>query len=102
MRRVLPWPWPWPWPMVRPGGKGGRSWSLLRENLVHDLAVHVRQPIIAALKTEGELLVIEPETMHQRGMQIVHVHFVLGHVKPEFVRLANRDAGPDAASGQPH
>src|SRR5262249_17539743 len=63
--------------------------------------LHVRQPEIAALEAVGQLRVIEAEAMQNGGVQVVDVDFVPHDVEAEFVGLADGDAGPDAAAGQP-
>src|SRR5678816_680787 len=66
----------------------------LRQNVLHNLPVHIREPIVTALETEGQLLVIESKQVHDRRLQIMDVNFVLDDGKSEFVRLAVGDAGP--------
>ena len=44
----------------------------------------------------------KPKQMQDRGVQIVDVDAILRGVEAEVVALAERDAGLDAAAGQPH
>ena len=50
--------------------------TVLREYVRHDLAMNVRQPKIATRVAEGKLLVVEPQEMQDRGVQVMHVNFV--------------------------
>ena len=51
-----------------------------REQPVHDLAADVGEAVVAALEAERQLLVVEPEQVQQRRVQVVDVHRVLGDV----------------------
>src|SRR6185503_19448404 len=42
----------------------------LCEDILHDLPVHIRQAVVTTLESEGQLLVIEPEQVHDRRLQI--------------------------------
>ena len=48
----------------------------------------VSQPIPAALVFEDQPLVVDPQQVHQRRLEVVYVHRVAGDVVAEFVRLA--------------
>ena len=76
--------------------------SILRQQLLYHLPVHIRQPEIAALEAVAEAGVIEAEQVQDGGVQVVDVDFVLGGVEAEFVGLADGDARFHAAAGQPH
>ena len=71
------------------------------QQLTHHIPMHVRQTKIAALKTVGQLGVVEAEQVQDRGVQVVDVDFVGGRVEAELVGLAERGAGLHAAAGQP-
>ena len=45
-----------------------------REHLLHDLAVHVGEPEVAALEAVGQLLVIDPHQVQDGGLQVVDRH----------------------------
>src|SRR5262249_35299780 len=51
----------------------------------YDVAVNVSQAEIAAGVTVGQLLVIEPQQVQDRRVQIVHVNFVLDRAEAEIV-----------------
>src|SRR5689334_18730515 len=72
-----------------------------RQQLFHDLALHIRQTEVAALETVGELRVIEAEQVQQRRVQVVDVDFVFRGVEAEVVGLAEREAGLYAAAREP-
>src|SRR5262245_55404235 len=76
--------------------------KILCQELLHQTAADVGQAEIAPLKPVGELRVVEPHQVEDRGMQVVHVHRVLNHVVAEFVRRADRDPFPDSCACQPH
>ncbi len=72
------------------------------QNLFHHVAMDVRQAEIAALEPIGQPLVIDPEAVQQRGVEIVNMDRILGDVVAEVVGLPVRDARFDAAAGRPH
>jgi hypothetical protein len=43
---------------------------------VDHFAVHVSKPEVPALELEGQLLVVDPKTMQNSGLQVMHVHRV--------------------------
>ena len=51
--------------------------------------MHVREPEITSLKTEGELGVLHPQQMKDRGVDVVNVRLVLDDIESEFVRFSN-------------
>ncbi len=74
---------------------------MLRENVLHHTPVDIREPIIAPIVAEREPLVIEPEQMQQRRVQIVHVDFILHRAVAKFIRRPVFDAGLHAAAREP-
>src|SRR5688572_659965 len=78
-----------------------RAFPLLSNQLADHFPAHVRQAEIAPLKTVDQFLVVKPEEVQQRGMQVVNVDLVPGGVEPELVGLAESDAWFDPAAGQP-
>ena len=63
------------------------------------LAMHICQTEIAAAVAEGQLLMIQPHQMQNRGMQIVNVDFLLNRSKAEFVRCSVGHSALHAATG---
>ena len=74
--------------------------SLGKQRLDH-FAMDVREAELTALEPVGEPLMIDPQLMQQRGMQIVDVDRVLHYIETELVRLAMAGAGLDAATRHP-
>ena len=66
------------------------------------LSVHIGQPVVAALEAERQSFVVEAQQVHDRGLQIVDVDFVLDDAEAQFVGLAVVQAGFHAAAGEPH
>ena len=54
----------------------------------HHVAVHVRQPHVAAAEVERQPFVVDPEQMQDRGVQVVDMHFVFDRVVPVLVGRA--------------
>ena len=61
----------------------------------------VREAELAALEAEGEAFVVDAHQVHDGGLEVVDVDLVLHGVEAEFIALAMRDAGFDAATGHP-
>jgi hypothetical protein len=74
----------------------------LRQNVLHDLAVHVGESDVAAAEAERELGVIDAEEVEHRRVQVVDAHFVLDSLVTEVVRRAENRAAFYSAAGQPH
>jgi len=73
----------------------------LRDDVVHDLALHVGQPEIAAGVVVGQLFVIEAEQLQHGGMEIVDVDGLVHGLKAELVGRAEDGAALDPAAGEP-
>ena len=73
-----------------------------RQQLRHDIAMHIGQAEIAALEAIGQLGVVEAEQVQDRGVEVVDVDFVGGRVEAELVGLAESCSRFHAAAGQPH
>ena len=61
----------------------------------------VGQAHVAAAKAERHLLVVQPQQVQQRRMQIRDVMPLLHGVKAQFIGRPVGDAALDAAAGQP-
>lgn len=59
---------------------------LLCQDVLNHVPMHIGQAEIATLIAVGESLVVESQLMQDRGLQIVDMHGLLGHMKAEFVR----------------
>src|SRR5689334_5643808 len=82
----------------------GRRKPALRlgQNLVHDVAMHIRQPELAALELERQLRVVEAEEMEQRCVQVMDVDAIGRGIESELIAFADREAGFHAAAREPH
>ena len=72
----------------------------LRQQRLHHFAKHIREPEIAALGSEGELLMVHAEEVQRGGLEIMDVNGVTHHADAEFivVYLGSSDvAHPQAA-----
>src|SRR5262245_58575128 len=83
------------------GAIGAGSRMYLRQNPLHQFAVHVGQPVVAALEFEREPGVVDAQAVQEGGVQVVDVDAVFGDVVTIIVGFAVRDTGLDAAAGQP-
>ena len=70
---------------------GGEVWAsalCLDQNLVyHPRFLHTGQPEIQSLEPVGEGLVIDPELVHHRRVQVSNVDWILGDVVTETANL---------------
>ena len=64
--------------------------------------MHIRQPEIAAGVTVREFLVIEPEEVKQRRVQIMHVDLVLDCCEAKLIRRSIHEALFQACTRKPH
>ena len=53
--------------------------------------MHVGEPEIAALETEGQLRVFEAEQMKDGRVKVMHVGAIFRCIEPEFVGLAQNE-----------
>ena len=72
------------------------------QQLLDHVAMHVGQPIIAALMAKRQPQMVEPQQVQHRGLQIVNVDPILDRIIADFIRLADRAAGGHPATSQPH
>src|SRR6266498_5381634 len=76
--------------------------ATLHQQLFHDVAMYVREPVITALEAEDELLVIDAEAMQDGGVLVVYVDRILDDIMAKVVGLAIGDAPLDPAAGHPN
>jgi len=67
-----------------------------------DFAIHVGEPIIAALETVGQFRMVDAQAVQDRGVQVVNRDRVLDDVEAVVIGFAVHGARLDAAAGQPH
>ena len=61
---------------------------ILQQNRLDHFPRHIRQPEIAPLELIRQPLVIDPQAMQNRRLQIVHMHRIFGDVVAVIVGLA--------------
>ena len=72
--------------------------TLLRKDVFDDLSVDVGEAKVAALVTIDESLMIESQQVQNGGLEIVNMHFVLGHRETQFISFSKADPALDAAA----
>ena len=60
----------------------------LRQQALYNLAMNVGQSIVATLKTERQLFVVESEEVKQGGMKVMHMDPILHDVESEIIGLS--------------
>ena len=93
--------------MKRPRGRRGRAPAhqqrrqrpdapvgYSRQDLFHHLSVYIGQAKIASGVAVSELLVVKPQKVENRRVQIMHVDDVLDRAKAKFIRRAMHMARP--------
>ena len=70
-----------------------------RENVLHHISKHIRQPVVAALQAEREPRVVEAEQVQNRRLQIVDVNRVAHHAR-SFVICSDASGSPCAAASR--
>ena len=64
--------------------------------------MHVGQPVVASLELKRQLSVVDPQTVENGRVQIVHVDGISGDVVAVVVRFSVGDPRLDAGAGQPN
>jgi hypothetical protein len=82
---------------IDPVIKDGRS----RQDLVDDIAMHVREPIVAASVAVYQACVIKPHQMQDGGVKIMHVHRFFDRPYAVLVSCAVHAPRANAGSSQP-
>src|SRR5271166_5926600 len=70
------------------------------QDVLDDVPVHVGQAKVAAGVSISQALMIEPEELEHRGVQVVDMNFAFDRLKTEFIGLAMGVPPLDAAAGQ--
>src|SRR5438045_3815314 len=73
----------------------------LSHDLFHQLAMNIGQPIVPAFVAVSQALVVDPEVLQQRRVEVMHAHGVFGDVVSEIIGLAMDIPGLEAAAGDP-
>src|SRR3954470_18625621 len=74
----------------------------LSHHCLDDLAMHIREPEVPALKAISELLMIETEEVQDGGVQVVNMDLPLHHSESELIGFAENHTGLHATAGKPH
>src|SRR5262249_33990605 len=72
------------------------------QDLLYHLATYIRQTEMPALVLEGQARMIDPESVQNGGVQVVHMHGILSNVVRIVVRFADREPRFDARSSHPN
>ena len=64
------------------------------------MAMHVGQPVLPPLKLVGELLVVDPELVHDGCVQVMHMNRVFHNVVAKVIRLAVNMPRPYTGAGK--
>ena len=88
---------------VRQSAHALRNRFALRQNFFDDpRRLHAGEPLLEALVFERQPIVVDAETVEQRGVEVADVDWVLHDVVGEVVGGAVHDTWFDAAAGHPH
>jgi hypothetical protein len=64
------------------------------------MSMHIGQSLVSPAVAEGQLLVIEPKLVENRGVDVVNQQRILDHPIAEVIRLAKREASPKTTTRQ--
>src|SRR5262249_61972839 len=71
-------------------------------DLLDELPLDEGQPFAAAQVREGQLLLVEPELVQDRGVDVSDVVWLLDRTQPDRVRRPDRLPAPHPAASEPH
>lgn len=71
---------------------------LLGKYLCDNFAVDIGQAEVTALEAIGELLMVDPQTVEDGGVQVMDVNRILDHVVTEVIGLTVGEARLDPAA----
>lgn len=74
----------------------------LRQNLLHDMAVHIGEAEIAAFVFEDEFFVLDAEEVEGGGVEVVDVEGIVGGGEAEGIGFAVGDATFNSSAGEEH
>ena len=74
----------------------------LRNQFFDDLSMNVRQTEITAGIAIREFFMVVADEFHDRGMQVMHMDFILDGLETKFVRRAVDVAAANSAASHPH
>ena len=62
-----------------------RKCSGLRNQILHDMPVHIGEAVVAALEAVGQVFVIEAELVEDRCLEVVDMNALVGDAEAQFV-----------------
>ena len=68
---------------------------------MHDLPVHIGQPVVPALALVGQLLVVDTQHMQAGGVKVMNVHRIFHDAETKFICGSILDAFLQSAPGHP-
>ena len=71
------------------------------QNGLDHLAGDIGEALVSAGMGVGEPLMVEPEQVQQRGVQVIDAHAIHGGLVPHVIRLPEVDPSPHSAPGEP-
>src|SRR4051794_13860709 len=66
-------------------GRQPKAANELSDDVVHDAAMHIGQPEVAAAVVIGQSLVIDAEQMEDRGVQIMNVDAIFNRMHAQLI-----------------
>src|SRR5262245_48893696 len=82
--------------------RAGAKLMVLRQNLFHNVPVHVSQAVIAATIAVGQLFVVDAHEMKYGSVQVVDMHLFFDRIPAEVVGGAVDRAASYSAAREPH
>ena len=73
----------------------------LRKDRLDDIAVHIRQTVVAASMAEGQAFVIQAQQMQDGRVEIVHMNPVFSNGRPQIVGRSIGESPLDARARHP-
>ena len=87
---------------ARSGSPQHFAFESLGQYRLHDISVHVGEPVMAALIFEGQLRVVDAKEVQNRSVQIVDVDGVGRDVVGKIIGLAERETWFNSSAGEPN
>ena len=73
-----------------------------RKNVFDDVPVHIGQPEVPSLILVCQSLVINPQLIQDRCLQVMHMNTLIGHVVTEWICFAVAHPTLNPAAGHPY
>ena len=72
------------------------------DQILDNLAMNIGQPVITALKTERQSLVMKTEQVHDRRLQVMNMDRIFHNPESEFIGESIFESSLDSPSSHPH